>query len=40
MIKVINLLPLSLVTAISALEKSDTMGKRIGRIRQIETDFF
>jgi hypothetical protein len=27
-------------SAISALEKSDTMEERIGRIRQIETDFF
>jgi hypothetical protein len=26
--------------AISALEKSDTMGERIRRIRQIRTDFF
>jgi hypothetical protein len=27
-------------SAISALEKSDTMGERIGRIGQIETDFW
>jgi hypothetical protein len=27
-------------TAISALEKSDTMEERIGRIEQIQTDFF
>jgi hypothetical protein len=26
-------------SAISALEKSDTMGEQIGRIGQIETDF-
>jgi hypothetical protein len=26
-------------SVISALEKSDTMGKRIGRIEQIQTDF-
>jgi hypothetical protein len=28
------------MTAVSVLEKSDTMGERIGRIRQIEADFF
>jgi hypothetical protein len=26
-------------TAVSHLAKGDTMGERIGRIRQIETDF-
>jgi hypothetical protein len=30
----------NLLSAISALEKSDTMGERIRRIGQIETDFF
>jgi hypothetical protein len=29
-----------LKSAISALENADTMEERIGRIRQIETDFF
>jgi hypothetical protein len=31
---------LRIAAAISALEKSDTMGERIGRIERIGTDFF
>jgi hypothetical protein len=27
-------------SAVFAFENADTMGERIGRIRQIETDFF
>jgi hypothetical protein len=38
---IINLLQIyHLLPAISALENADTIEERIGRIRQIRTDFF